>query len=533
MNISFIENLTNDMCRVLKEHNYPYDKSAVRKIVSKSLAAKQGLIDIFSKNPCWNESQLCIHFEHDYDRKIKPEEYRSFLNWLWAASDDRFKPEGIPTMDSIHTWEDPVDVRMGYYNIYDELVNLPAETTLPEFEPEEELNYWYRDRQAKYKTALERINKLDEKWNFRPGMKLNRIVNKICVKYGWDKLVGYDRRYAFFSDSMTPLKVKRQTTISVNPIDFLLMSHGNSWKSCHWIGWDESEAGCYSSGTVSYMLGEDSFIVSAIDENASGERLAEEPKILRQVFGYHDYQLLQSRLYPQDCDSGAKELYDNIRGMVEEVIAQALDEPNRWTKDAMNVNSDGTAYQDWNCMSVCSMHTLLNHVEDTKEPIMMSREPICVQCGCEHGYEESILCDDCQGHYCADCGCHIDLSDEDSYVTNDDGDYYCTECRVYCAKCGAVERRDYSVWISDIGERWCDWCASKYATVCNECGHYLSEAYTHDHEGNVLCEDCFDSYYDECYECGAVYRVEEMEDIEGWRHCPECAEKKKNEEESA
>ncbi len=123
MNISFIENLTNDMCRVLNEHNYSHSKPAVRKIVSKSLAAKEELINLFRKNPYWNEEQLCIHFEHDYDRKIKPEEYRSFLNWLWAASEDRFRPVGIPTMDSVHTWEDPVDVRMGYYNIYDELVN--------------------------------------------------------------------------------------------------------------------------------------------------------------------------------------------------------------------------------------------------------------------------------------------------------------------------------------------------------------------------------------------------------------------------
>lgn len=523
MNISFIENLTNDMCRVLREHNYSHDKTAVRKIVSKSLAAKEELIDIFRKNPYWNEEQLCIHFEHDYDRKIQPEAYRIFLNWLWAASEERNRAEGIPTMDSVHTEEANRGIFGEYYNIYDELVELPAETILPEFEEEENLNYWGRDRQKKYQNALARINQLDEKWNFRPGMKLNRVVNKICVKYGWDKLVGYDRKYATFSDSMTPLKVKRQTTISVNPIDFLLMSHGNSWKSCHWIGWDESEAGCYSSGTVSYMLGEDSFIVSAIDENASGERLAEEPKILRQVFGYHDYQLLQSRLYPQDCDSGAKELYDNIRGMVEEIIAQAIDEPNRWTKDAMNVQSDGTAYQDWNCMNVCSMHTLLNHKDDVKEPIMMSREPICVKCGCEHGNEESILCDDCQGHYCADCGCSIDLRYEDSYVTNGE-EYYCTDCRVYCDKCGGVERRDYSVWISDIEERWCDWCAGRYAVQCVNCGEYVSEAYDHDANGNPICEGCYDSEYARCEECDELYLVGEMENINNRWYCGQCAE---------
>ena len=78
----------------------------------------------------------------------------------------------------------------------------------------------------------------------------------------------------------------------MNPVDFLLMSNGNSWHSCHYIGDYPDEAGCFSSGTIAYMMGEDSFIVSVIDKEWPDDNLAFAPKINRQVFGYRDYQLL-------------------------------------------------------------------------------------------------------------------------------------------------------------------------------------------------------------------------------------------------
>ncbi len=528
MNLSLIESTVRQFCNALEDHNYRYTRSAVRKIVETSLARKKGLYDIFSKHPNWDENQLCIHFDQNFERRIEVGAYHEFLRWLYYATAENC--DTVKRVDRIEVYKH--ENGWGDVNLYEAFHMLPPETTLPEFQELKELhNTWERDRQKQYQDALGYLNAQDEKWNFRPGMKLNRVINKICTKYGYDKLPEYNRKFAEFSDAITPMSVKRHTTISINPVDFLMMSHGNSWRSCHWIGDDPDDAGCYSSGTVSYMMGNDSFIVSIIDQNADGDNLAMEEKIMRQVFGYHDYQILQSRLYPQNCDSGAEAIYANIRTMVEEIIANGIGEANRWVKTEQNVFSEGTAYQDWEYNRLCKQWVIRGHEEESLDAIRMSDEPICIKCGWGHMNEENILCEDCKGHYCKDCGCEIDMGDPDSYIEID-GDYWCKDCRFICEKCGELERTRDRVWISDIEEEWCEWCANRHATVCMNCNEYISEAYAHDKDGNAICEDCYDSYYVTCAGCGDIVHEDEVEYIEGEGFCKTCAEEvRKNREE--
>lgn len=522
--------IVSTFCNELSERGYEYTSAAVWDIVDKSLERKKHLYDLFKTHPNWDERQLCIHFDADVERKIDGEAYMSFLNWLWDASGSRIRPESDRPENAMRNiitkrynsyWQDD-------RNIYDELYNMPIATTIPAPGESAENDVYIAD-------LLDRINALDEKWNFRPGMKLTRVVGKICKKYGWDKLPDYDKEYAKFADALTPLKISRHTTISINPVDFLLMSHGNSWQSCHYIGEDESDAGCYSSGTVSYMLDPDSFILSVIDKEYEDSDLALAPKLNRQVFGYKDHQLLQSRLYPQSCDSGAQALYDNFRQLVEEIIANAEHETNRWVQVDQNVWHKGTCYPDWKYNSLCKMWKLRKYAGDTSEAIQMGEAPICVNCGDEHNYTSSIHCEECYPHVCADCGCTIDLSDEDSYVEWD-GEYYCTDCRFICEKCGELERVRNKVWISDVEEDWCDYCARNVAYRCDSCGEYFkySDALTRTENGKFVCEDCLDRYYRECYECGVPVLKEDAELIDGEYYCEDCADKKREEiEESA
>lgn len=553
-----IEKIVKNFKQALDDHNYDgqYSEDVIYDIVNASIERKSDLIELFRKHPNWDEDQLCIHFDRDIDRKTDNRAVSTFYRWLDNAAFTQWeKPvltqkrneaalrgeylyslpmdeqgELNPMKRIIHEYTEEESYYGGGASLKDVLDWLPQETILPELEDD-----WYTK-------CLNWLNGLDEKFNFRPGMKLNRIVNKVCVKMGLDKLEGYNAAFAQFSDGITPLKISRHTTISVNPVDFLLMSNGNSWHSCHYIGDYPDDAGCYSSGTISYMMGEDSFIVSIIDKEWSDDNLAFAPKINRQVFGYRDYQLLQSRLYPQCNDSGASETYRNLREMVEEIIAKAEGEVNRWVKsEDDNVMHGGTAYPDWEHFSVCGQYELREKVDRSeKKSIRLDKQPICISCGRKHWEEEGLFCDDCQheSYTCEDCGCAIDIDDEDSYVQDDDGCYYCRDCRFYCQKCGALERTRNRVWISDIEEEWCEWCAERYAICCDKCGecHTIDDCVAvQDTYGEVyVCNDCADWYTEECADCGERYYKRDMVEYNGKWYCESCAEEHKaDEEESA
>lgn len=555
-----IEKIVKNFKLALDDHHYDgdYSEDAIYDIVQTSVERKADLIEMFRKHPNWDEDQLCIHIDRDIDRKTDNRAMPNFLTWLRnQAYNTLEKPTVIqkrneaalrgeyfyslsqeesaelnPLKRFVHMWTPEESYYGGGLELYSLLESLPYETILPPFDTEDE---WYQ----KY---IGYLNELDEKFNFRPGMKINRVINKVCVKFGLDKLEGYNAAFAQFSDGITPLKISRHTTISVNPVDFLLMSNGNSWHSCHYIGDYPNDAGCYSSGTISYMMGEDSFIVSVIDKEWPDDNLAFAPKINRQVFGYRDYQLLQSRLYPQCNDNGAGETYRNLREMVEEIIAKAEGEVNRWVKsEGDNVIHGGTAYPDWEHFSVCGQYELREKVDrNAKKSIRLDKQPICISCGRRHWEEEGLFCDDCQheSYTCEDCGCIIDIDDPDNYVQDEDGCYYCRDCRFYCQNCHSIERVRNRVWISDIDEEWCVWCADRDAFCCDKCGEY----HTFDDARTVqttwdevyVCNDCADWYCEECADCGELHYKKDMVEYNGKWYCESCAEEHKaDEEESA
>ena len=555
-----INKIVSNFKQALDDHHYDgqYSEDVIYDIVETSLERKSELIELFRKHPNWDEDQLCIHFDRDIDRKTDSSAVSTFFRWLnneafrqWEkpvltkkrneavlrgeylyslAEEEQW--ELNPMKRIIHKYTTDESYYGGGASLKDIFDWLPQETILPEFTSDDS---WYEK-------CLSWLNELDEKFNFRPGMKINRVINKICVKMGLDKLEGYNAAFAQFSDGITPLKINRHTTISVNPVDFLLMSNGNSWHSCHYIGNYPDEAGCYSSGTISYMMGEDSFIVSVIDKEWPNDNLAFAPKINRQVFGYRDYQLLQSRLYPQVNDNGASETYRNLREMVEEIIANAEGEVNRWVKsESKNVLHNGTAYPDWSHFSVCGQYELREKVDrNEKKSIRLDNQPVCISCGGHHWEEEGLFCDNCQHENvtCEDCGCIIDIDDEDNYVQDDDGCYYCRDCRFFCQHCVSLERTRNRVWISDIEEEWCEYCADRDAFCCDKCGEYhtFDDCVEVEEEfGTVyVCSDCAEWCTEECADCGERHYKRDMVEYNGKWYCESCAEEHKaDEEESA
>lgn len=523
-----MQNIKNEFIRELDNRDYSYTNSAIDEIFDEWYEQKQGLLSLLSKHPNWEPERLMIHFDADYSRKLDANATYSFFRWL---------------LDNKSIVEDET-----WKTCYDFIWNYCRDATyLPE-NCNQDIYVYETGTNISYNPLTE-INELIPELHARVGQKNTRIVNKICSYFGFDKikkygdkfnpatgeleenalLDSYDKQFAKYCDALSPIKVTRHTYISLNPIDYLLMSNGNSWRSCHYIGDDADDAGCYSSGTISYMLDEHSIIFYTVNANFNGECIESAPKTSRQVFGYNDFQLLQSRLYPQGNDTGATDTYTDIRNIMQKVVADCLAAPNRWIKKKVqNVRQgyNATCYPDWNCQSaLCSTSILRGKENDTLAPIVLGAEPICIECGNRHSYDENINhCD--SGYICSDCGDRV--SQDDVYWVGDDP--YCCNCVTYCGCCGGYERNDDVTWIDSEDRYVCSDCLEYYYTYCDECGEYERNTnvnYIKEYDRNV-CDNCLEDNYSRCSKCGAwIHYTDERDD----GLCEDCAAELDEEEE--
>lgn len=506
---SVINSIAYEFTHQLDIRDYTYDSDVVKSIVAESIENKADLIEMFCKHPNWDEEKLMIKFDVDYERKPDIKAINNFLNWLYDKT----------------PMNDIIIERNAWYAItlFDMVREIARSKNLPDGENGQ--------------ITINKINETKEKFRFRPGMKTSRVINNICTSYGWDKMPEneyidkygkrrneYDAEFAKYADALNPVKVTRHTCISVNPIDFLLMSNGNSWKSCHYIGDCEDEAGCYSSGTISYALDNNSFIFYTVSADYNGDEIETEPKILRQVFGYNDNQLLQSRLYPQENDTGADQTYENIRNIIQAVITKCKDVPNRWVKKAVrNVyhGDSATCYPDWSYNNKCNISVLKDYKgsENSLREIVMGAMPRCVKCGKLHDISENI--NHCGKVYtCTTCGREID-KDEIRWIN---GEPYCDECTVYCEACGENYLPDDCTWVEDEGRYVCNNCRDEYYSCCEICGRWTQYENASTVEGVNICDDCIEDECSYCDECEELFFTDNMEEIEGKLYCKDCAE---------
>ena len=484
-----IKNLIiEEMEEELDERDYYYSRNSLEKIVNVWSERKSNLIDLLSKHPSWNPEKLMIQFDTDVERRICTNEIYSFVNWLQ------------PKVNGEWTYWESYENQSKEYKICNFISSI---------------NSQFFDDSMEDK--INEMNSLNDNFKLRANMKSSKAIGKICREEGWDKLDGFNQQYAKLCDCLSPLKIRRHTCISLNPIDFLLMSNGNSWESCHYIG-TAGDSGCYSSGTVSYMLDERSFIFYTVDASYDGNQIERQPKIQRQVFGYNDETIVQLRLYPQSNDSGAKEVYDSIRAIVQKVIADCLDKPNLWVKSKYaesisRLGSGATCYPDWRRsnpggdLCTTSVHKERENKDDLPE-FIFGAQPICIDCGREHSYDESISCCESDVHYCTHCGARI-YGDDIYWVEGRWEEHpYCEDCVTYCDECNEYRPNEE---VQEIDGRYvCDHCIdySDNYYVCDACGevHHIDYMVWTENE-DKYCEDCAETETFTCETCRCIYSM--------------------------
>lgn len=225
------------------------------------------------------------------------------------------------------------------------------------------------------------------------GMKTSRAFNKVCTEYGIDKaypipsidLNGnekvtypYDKLFAEYSDMVTGSKRKLKFFISVNPLDYLTMSFGVNWTSCHNI----QRHGGWCGGCVSYMLDSSSIITYV---HTDVPETIEEGKIYRNMFHYKNGAILQSRIYPQEND-GQTNLYNEFWKVFTKEFSPLIGvNPDSWTKRngdySAYTKTTGIHYPDYTNYDRYSFR-YTNEIDGADRTIIpIGHKRICTYCG--------------------------------------------------------------------------------------------------------------------------------------------------------
>lgn len=508
--------LFDEIVNLLEEYNYTPTDKGIDAILDEWTNNKGPLIELFKKHPNYIEGKFLIAFDYDYERPFNKSQMLEFSRYLCDVivklSDD-IPQEMIDRRDS-------EGKKLLPHNLYEFLTGL---------------KYFINEKTISDSTAGY-LSGIIPRYNPKVGEKSTRVVNKICTYLGYDKDPDYNRQYAKFADSLSPMAIKRHTVISLNPLDFFTMSFGNSWASCHTIdkhnkrGMPGSYEGCYSSGTVSYMLDGTSMILYTVDSEYTGTDYWSQPKINRQMFHYANDKLVQSRLYPQSND-GFTDTYTTYRNMMQEIMAQILGVPNLWSLKRNNISdyisSYGTHYRDYDHYDSCTMSRIKG--SDNEGCLEVGHRPICIECGYTHGDSESITCCSSYRDYmvCDDCGAEID--EDDGYWI--DGNFYCGDCVSYCHECNEYVHESTTRVSNDYYV--CDYCLEHEYTYCEICEEYVpnDEAVYVECDDIYVCDSCYDDNYDNCSVCGETYNHRDMvlNDNFDWV-CKDCDKKEEEEE---
>lgn len=501
------ETLLNDMKRLLDEYDYSYTDEALNKIIDEWATNKANLIAAFKKHPNYLEGKFMIVFSHNFERVTNRRAVLGFRKWLTDLDTTmnvrEFMPEDMRKIGEIYCKWLP-------NNVWDFIVNLHNMTEQ------------YIDDEI-----ADKLNDINPDFHARKGQKMSRVVNKLCTYIGFNNLPEYNREFAKYADGLNPLQITRHTVLSVNPLDYLTMSFGNSWASCHTIdktnkrGMPNSYEGMYSSGTVSYMLDSPSMVFYTVDASYNGNDFWHEPKINRQMFHWGEEKLVQGRLYPQDND-GDNGAYTPYREVVQKIVSELFGFPNLWTVgkgtgySGRYVISEGTHYKDYDCYDNCTLSRVKG--SENEKYITVGHTPICIDCGEEHNKEDNICC--CSQHVCERCGCVIEGYNDIVWI---DGDPYCEDCTYTCDCCEGTYVVGDATETSDH-YYVCPSCIRDYYSYCECCNSYVRDdrARYVESEGGDVCDDCIEWWFSTCDKCGGLHRNRDMREFARRMLCPGC-----------
>lgn len=415
------DKLISDMIKLLDQYGHRNTLSGVCTLLDTYFTRKEPLINLFTTSNHYI-GDMRIDCKKEFERRVSSYDIRSFFsnihNDLRTAQMLSFADNNGKTLvDHLVTGKTCVDLK-----------GLPGATKQKEkIKKVSQFNY----RSGATTESVDKLDAFDSYLSYfravctptidngyvlsetekcpviKKGTKTSRAFNAVCKYYGVDKLAPteeaverdgaivkrtvypYDKVFARYADLASDLKRKMHFVISLNPLDYLTMSFGVNWNSCHNI-----RGGQYQGGCLSYLLDRTSIITYVVDNLDAP--IHEIPKVYRQMYHYENYMFVQNRLYPQGND-GATDLYEKFRNFMKEEFAEILNVDGNWrchigpSSVLSYVRSEGSHYTDYEHNRSCSIFypDKYEHVAGARR-MTIGSDGICPHCGETHTSHRSL-----------------------------------------------------------------------------------------------------------------------------------------------
>ena len=388
------------------------------------------------------------------------------------------------------------------------------------------------------------------------GTKITRFVRKCCEEFQMDSRTivdvtkfedehdaddrtfdSFEKLYAKFADSLSAFKTKQITIASLNFLDFMTMSNGNSWTTCQFINshgiFHESAGyhGQYKQGCLSYALDEPSFIFYTLPVDYKGKDYYICQKLTRMCCQYENGVLITGKCYPKNEDS----LIEKYRQTMQMIVSDIENTANKWSfsKDVDRIGTFVTTdrcashYKDYNCssqkptISLCTKLTV-----DIDKPMKIGHQAYCVYCGksLERRSTGWLQCDSHRRRMvCKHCGKRIGAGVEHHLI----GDHlYCSDCCFYCKAHERYElaETEHTVVVMSCGEVTVCNDSLELLAQCRDCGVYNFKSKMLKTENGYACKKHVRRYV-KCDWCGLyVPRKEAHKKENGNSYCATCDE---------
>lgn len=533
-----------------------YSRKGIKTNVEVWERHKNNLINLLRKHPNWNEEAKAVVIDLEERRPSNGAAFRRGFNNLlnetskYRYDGERFYPDICKKLNETISFS---------YNGWDFLYTLRDFANIPNVTEQ-----FIRAMKADYSDFI-------DQFHIHVGQKMTRVLNKIFNYFGLEEIERYNSIFAAICDSISETVHKRKAILSANFLDYMTMSNGNSWSSCHGVMPYAAYSGCYKAGCLSYSNDYVTMIFYTIDGNYDGTEYYKQKKITRQVFFYDgEGGLIQERLYPTDNEASVYliELYSKT---VKSIIAKCENCTDEWEIGNAEV-SDGEwnfAYPDWDNYDNWTYILSEKYYGSDYVTVNAGDKAYCLECGEEKiwedecDYEEehkSLYCAYCDGRVshdvCCNCGRDYDL-----HWSEAEDDYICENCGFYCEyherwehnndRYGYVEDygdicdgafnygnfyrcehcdhiyHDYEgSWTVD-NETWCQDCVEDDAEYCDGCQIYHESRYTVTYEttsGYRYCQDYAEEHdmLATCNVCGCIDLIENLTEIDGEHYCEDC-----------
>lgn len=210
---------------------------------------------------------------------------------------------------------------------------------------------------------------------------------------------GFSKYRNMFCDNTRYWREELDGVLSINPVDFLLMSYGYGWSSCHRIGDfrnDESRyGGCYRSGCTSYMLDGTTMLFYTIKKGQNPETAR---RYERTVLHFGEDKLIQEITYGDKYES--HDVTNAVLPLVEQVFEVKFADEKQYNSPFYIANTcNSTHYPDYDYNR---NHTPVFKVKgsDNHKRMFVGHAPICPLCGRTYSSRKSMVCDHCNTEDC-------------------------------------------------------------------------------------------------------------------------------------